>query len=295
MGWQEYKHVERAGSPGLPDGDKPDNPYHPDIALFLVLIPFIAAFNYYLTYTHVRLNWFLALTFTLDTLQGYAAWIAVRMLIQYYDRKLPYDRGALKRIGIQLVTTLMLGLAVISLLTELVSWIARGKPAPLNFYAVDLFIISIWFFVINGIYIGLHYYNLWLAAETRRHQENRARTDGIMVRQGRQDIKLPYEALDGFFIDGAYAVACQGSKKYYLDQSQSLDKIERSLPPAIFFRLNRQYILNRTMISGYKRLDNGKLLILPIASDCFPPEIPMSRTKAPAFKAWFRPDEHTSP
>jgi DNA-binding LytR/AlgR family response regulator len=295
MGWQDDKHIERRGSPVLADSDKPDNPYHPDVALFLVLIPFIAAFNYYLTYTHIRLNGFLVLTFTLDTLQGYAAWYAVRTLIQFYDRKVPYERGASKRIVLQLVTTMIVGLVVISLSTELVSWIAKGRQAPLKFYTIDLFIISIWFFVINGIYIGLHYYNLWLAFETRRHQENRAKTDGIMVRQGKHDIKLLYESLDGFYIDGAYAVACRGDKKYFLDPSQSLDKIEKSLPWGLFFRLNRQYILSRPMISGYKRLENGKLLIMPVKSDFFPPEIPMSRTKAPAFKAWFRPNDHTSP
>lgn len=295
MGWQDDKHIERSGSPVLADSDKPDNPYHPDVALFLVLIPFIAAFNYYLTYTHIQLNGFLVLTFTLDTLQGYAAWYAVRTLIQFYDRKVPYERGASKRIVLQLVTTMIVGLVVISLSTELVSWIAKGRQAPLTFYTIDLFIISIWFFVINGIYIGLHYYNLWLASETRRHQENRAKTDGIMVRQGKQDIKLLYESLDGFYIDGAYAVACRGDKKYFLDPSQSLDKIEKSLPGGLFFRLNRQYILSRPMISGYKRLENGKLLIMPVKSDFFPPEIPMSRTKAPAFKAWFRPGDHTSP
>lgn len=271
-----------------PEESKPDKPYHPDIALFLVLIPFISAFNYYLTYSNIHLNWFLVLTFAIDTVQGYAAWAAVRGLILLFDRKLPYENGALKRIAIQLVTTLITGLVIISVLTELVSYMAKGRPAPLNFYTVDLFIISIWFFVINGIYIGLHYYNLWQASEARRHHENRAKTDGIMVRQGKQDIKLLYEALDGFYIDGEYAVACQGSKKYYLDQS--LDKIEKSLPTSVFFRLNRQYILSRPMISGYKRQENGKLLVLPVQSEYFPTEIPVSRTKAPAFKAWFRPE-----
>ncbi|MDZ7647838.1 MAG: hypothetical protein U5K54_12005 [Cytophagales bacterium] len=50
------------------------NPYHPDVALFLILIPFISAFNYYLTYTNIQLSWFLLLTFTIDTVQGYCAW-----------------------------------------------------------------------------------------------------------------------------------------------------------------------------------------------------------------------------
>ena len=34
------------------------NPYHPDFVLFLILIPFVSAFNYYLTYTHIKFNWF---------------------------------------------------------------------------------------------------------------------------------------------------------------------------------------------------------------------------------------------
>jgi DNA-binding LytR/AlgR family response regulator len=296
MGRQVDRRFERdEPTTPLTNATKPDKPYSPDIALFLVLIPFIAAFNYYLTYTNIQLNWFLALTFAIDTVQGYAAWAGVRALILFYDRKLPYEHGATKRIVVQLFTTLLLGLIIISLLTELVSWIAKSRPAPLSFYTIDLVIISIWFFVINGIYIGLHYYNQWQASEAQRHQENRTRTDGIMVRQGKHDIKLHFENVDGFYIDGDYAVACQGTRKYYLDQSQSLDKIEKSLPPGVFFRLNRQYILSRPMISGYKRLENGKLLIVPVPSEHFPAEIPMSRTKAPAFKAWFRPDDRTSP
>ncbi|NUQ23863.1 MAG: hypothetical protein HUU34_07910 [Saprospiraceae bacterium] len=32
-----------------------------DVPLFLILIPFISAFNYYLTYSNIRLNGFLLL------------------------------------------------------------------------------------------------------------------------------------------------------------------------------------------------------------------------------------------
>ena len=47
------------------------------------------------------------------------------------------------------------GIACIIILTEFVNWLASSKPVPLSFYKKDLFIISIWFFVVNGIYIGL--------------------------------------------------------------------------------------------------------------------------------------------
>lgn len=274
----------------MPEKSRFRNPYHPDIPLFLGLIPFISGFNYYLTYSNIQLNWFLLLTFSIDTVQGYFAWWAVRAFIFYLDQKLPYESGLLRRIVVQLISTTVIGLAVISALTELVSWIAKGKPAPLNFYTLDLVIISIWFFVINGIYLVLHYYHLWQRSETTRKEAHRSLTAGFVVKHGKQDIRLAYEELAGFYVDEEYAVACHlAGKKYYLDQS--LDKIEKSLPTAVFFRLNRQFILHHQMVSGFRRAENGKILVLlNTPHECFPAEIPVSRTKAPAFKSWFRPE-----
>ena len=169
--------------------------YYPDVPIFLALIPVINIFNYYLTYSNIRLNGFLALTFTIDTLQGYAAWLSVRYLILYYDKVLPYGKKPLRRILGQLISTTLLGLLVISLLTELTSWIARGRPADAHFYTRDLVIISVWFFVINGIYIGMHYYNEWQRSEARRREEKRLKAEGLMVKLGRQDIQLGYDEL----------------------------------------------------------------------------------------------------
>lgn len=264
--------------------------YYPDVVLFFVLIPFISAFNYYLTYTNIQFNGFLLLTFVIDTLQGYVAWWGVRSFIIRLDKKLPYESGLVKRLVIQIPGTLVIGLGIISILTELVSWIAKGKPAPLNFYTVDLFIISIWFFFINGIYLGLYYFTLYQESETRRQLENQVKTDGIFVKQGKQEIKLLFEQIEGFYVDGDYTVACEsGGKKFYL--THSLDKIEKSIPPLSFYRLNRQYILHREVIKGFKRAENGKILvILATTHKHFPTEIPVSRTKAPAFKSWFMPE-----
>jgi len=270
------------------NSDTRKNPYRPDVVLFLILIPFISAFNYYLTYSNIQLNGFLLLTFTIDTVQGYCAWWGVRTFILYLDKVWPYEKGLVKRIVFQLFSTLIIGLVIISVLTELVSLIAKGKPAPLHFYTIDLFIISIWFFVINGIYLGLHFYHLYQESEARRKRENQIKPDGIFVKQGKQDIRLMYDELEGFYVDEDYAVAgLQGGKKYYMNQS--LDKIEETLPPALFYRLNRQYIVHRQIISGFKRADNGKIQVMLQNTAHFPAEIPVSRLKAPSFKSWFQP------
>ncbi len=269
--------------------ERRNNPYEPDVNLFLVLIPFISAINYYLTYTNIRLNWFLVLTFSIDTAQGYIAWWAVRSFILFLDKKWTYETGPLKRITFQLVTTTFLGLAIIALLTELVSWIAKGKSAPLSFYAVDLFIIGIWFFVMNGIYAGLHYYNEWQRSEDKRLEENRIKSGGLMVKQGKADLLIRFEDLAGLFVDAEYVMAVTRSgQKYFTDES--MDKTEKKLPFLYFFRLNRQFIVHRQLVAGFKRAENGKIMVLLHQSEGFPSEIPVSRTKAIAFKPWFRPE-----
>ncbi|MBX2961139.1 MAG: LytTR family transcriptional regulator [Cyclobacteriaceae bacterium] len=266
---------------------KHSNPYHPDILIFLVLIPFIAGINYYLTYTNIQFSGFLLLTFTIDTVQGYLAIGGVRYFIFFLDRKLPIEQQPGKRILIQLLCTIIIGLVIISLTTELVSWIARGRPAPLSFYTVDLVIISIWFFVVNGIYIGLYLHNKWRSSETELQREVRLKSEGLMVRQGKQDVRLSFDEIAGFFVDNEYVAVCTVSgKKYYYDQS--LDKLEGNLPQSLFFRLNRQYIVHQNFISGYKRAENGKLLVTLKGIENFPEDITVSRLKAPAFKQWFR-------
>lgn len=263
--------------------------YH-DVKFFLVAIAFISAFNYYLTYSAIRLNWFLVLTYTIDTVQGWLAWWAIRSIIIYLDKKMPYTHRPLKRILYQLVITSVAGLLIIILLTELVSWIARGRPALLNFYLFDIFIILIWFFVINGIYIGMHYHAEWRQSEMQRQEEKKLRAGGFTVKHGNQNLLIPFEEIFSFYAEEGYTILLTWqNRKYFPDRS--LDKIETTLPGELFFRLNRQYIVHRRGITGFKRTGDGKIDVLVNAPENFPGAIPVSRTKAVSFKSWFQPDE----
>ena len=262
--------------------------YHPDVILFLILIPLISAINYYLTYSNIKFDGFLFLTFTIDTLQGYIAWLAVRKLIFWFDKKIPYEKGILKRMTVQLAATATVGLTIITILTEIVSFIAKGEFAPLHFYTTDLFIIGIWFFFINAIYLGLFYYNQWQETERRVFAEKKLKDEGFLVKVGKKEMKLDFNNLIGFCVDTDYTVTQNESgDKFYLDDS--LEKIEQKLPQDDFFRLNRKYIVNRNLISGFKRIENGKILVSLLENKFLPSEISVSRTKAPLFKRWFRP------
>ena len=263
--------------------------YH-DVKFFLVAIAFISAFNYYLTYSNIRFNWFLIITYTIDTVQGWLAWWAVRSIIIYLDKKLPYAHQPLKRILIQLVVTTIAGLLIIILLTELVSWIARGRAVPISFYLFDVFIFIIWFIVINGIYIGMHYYAEWKQSEIRRQEEKKLRMGGFTVKHGNQNILVAFADILGFFVEDGYTILLTWqNKKYFPDKS--LDKIEDVLPGELFFRLNRQYIVHRNALTGFKRTGDGKIDVLVNGPENFPKAIPVSRTRAVNFKTWFQNDE----
>ncbi|TAH20087.1 MAG: LytTR family transcriptional regulator [Cytophagales bacterium] len=272
-----------------------DKFYRPDITIFLVIIPLISAFNYYLTYPNIQLNSFLLLTFTIDTLQGYLAWWVMRAIIIYLDEKIPYTGSFSKRMIIQLLSTLIIGLGVIFFTTELVSWVARGKSANSNFYSFDIFIISIWFWVLNAIYIGIYFYRQWEILQIQKQEETELKTlaetqtfTGFVVKTGNQSKLIQPNEILMFVVETDYVMLTDNQmKKYVLDWS--LDKIEKQISKNNFFRLNRQCIVSRQVVKGFKRLENGKLqaeLNFPTVSDI---ELTISRTKAPAFRAWFLP------
>ncbi|QMU31188.1 LytR/AlgR family response regulator transcription factor [Adhaeribacter radiodurans] len=258
----------------------------PDVRLFLLLIPFVNAYNYYLTYTNIQLNWFLVQTFTVDTLQGYAAWWSIRSFIFWLDKRVPYAQGLVKRILLQVLASTVIGLLLIIVTTEILNALLREKPVPLSFYQNDIFIFIIWFLVINGFYVGYHYFQEWQRTEQLRADEKKVRQGGIWVKSGRENVLVAFSEIQGLYVDGDYTVLVTKLKKYLLEKS--LDKMEATLPAEMFFRPNRQFIISRQIINGFKRIENGKLILLVQDLDFFPDTIQVSRTKAPAFKDWFQ-------
>jgi DNA-binding LytR/AlgR family response regulator len=100
---------------------------------------------------------------------------------------------------------------------------------------------------------------------------------------------FPFADILGFYAEYGYTILLtKENKKYFPDRS--LDKIETTLPEELFFRLNRQYILNRKILTGFKRTGNGKIDVLVNAPENLPSSIAVSRTKAVSFKNWFEID-----
>ena len=204
-----------------------------DVRLFLWLVPCINVINYYLTYQLTAPTYRIIATFAIDTAMGYITWLLIRRIIIWLDKKLPYSPKPGKRILVQLLITLVAGCGCIIFFTELVNWMATSYPVPRSFYTTDIFIISIWFFVVNGIYIGMHYFNLWQTSELQRKKEAEVRLAGFAVSSSKKDEILDFKDILGFYINGDYSVVVTAAnKKVFVDKS--LDKVEKGLPSSFF-------------------------------------------------------------
>ena len=130
----------------------------------------------------------------------------------------------------------------------------------------------------------------WKNSEWKRQQEQKVRAGGYAVRHGKENLLIAFHDILSFYAEDGYIILLTWNNRKYI-ADKSLDKIEDILPAELFFHLNRQYIVHRNALAGFKRTGDGKIDVLLKAGDNFPGSIAVSRTRAAVFKNWFQPDE----
>jgi len=244
-----------------------------------------------LTYVNIRWDWYTYTTYAIDTAQGYVAWWLIRITIKYLDRKLPYHKELIKRIVLQLILTNIIAQGFIILATVVINEIFGDKPLPIKFYTYNLFIFFIWILVINGIYIGMYFYDQWLKIISLREKDKMLRSLGFEVQLGKTVETVPFESISAFYVDdGTTYLRTNENKNFILDDS--LNKIMPKLPEELFYRLNRKFIVHRNLIKNYSKDINGKLRVSLHEDLSFRDKIIVSRTIAPDFKKWLSATTH---
>jgi len=96
-------------------------------------------------------------------------------------------------------------------------------------------------------------------------------------------VPLKTENIAYFYIDtGIVKAVATDSRSFTMDTK--LEDIEQELDPALFFRINRQFIVNKNAILNIKFYFNGKLIVdlAPKPNE----RIIISKAKATEFKNW---------
>lgn len=116
------------------------------------------------------------------------------------------------------------------------------------------------------------------------HYVNSRKRTRLVVRRGMENISLRLEDIVLFYTENkvVYVIGNDG-KKYLCDKN--LGDLELELDENLFFRCNRQYILNIQYIRGFKSYEKVKLQV-----DLTLPElhhfIVVSQETAPSFRKW---------
>lgn len=107
----------------------------------------------------------------------------------------------------------------------------------------------------------------------------------FLVRIGNRMEVVNTEEISHFTIEDKTVLlhTIQG-KAYPMDQS--LDKIEPSLDPSQFFRVNRQFLVKLESVQRIENDGSGKLLLTIQSKQNHSPQITVSKEKAASFKKW---------
>jgi len=106
----------------------------------------------------------------------------------------------------------------------------------------------------------------------------------LLVKRGVTNISLLLTDIAVIYTENKLVyVIDRDSKKYSIDQT--LTELEESLDNTIFFRANRQYIININFVKSFKAYKKVKLVVdIEIPELKYP--VIISQHVAPAFKKW---------
>lgn len=106
----------------------------------------------------------------------------------------------------------------------------------------------------------------------------------IIVRKGNAYIPLSLNSIAVFYhYKVTFAIDFSGNK-YLVDEN--LFNLENRLDGLMFFRVNRQVIVNIEAIKEYRNIEYGKISIQLLSPNWIKEEVCVSQFKAPFFKQW---------
>ena len=110
------------------------------------------------------------------------------------------------------------------------------------------------------------------------------KTPFLITVKGEKLLPVSVDMILFFYIaDGNVKAVMTDGKEYLF--TQTLDELADSLDPALFFRINRQYLISRKAVQDIDLWFNGRLainLIVPTLD-----RILVSKARVPDFKTWF--------
>ncbi len=248
----------------------------------------------------------------------------ISLLSAYFDRTYPWNAGAAARVVYQLIAGVLIPSAFVLGYMYLYLVVILGfSRNEVPFFHTEFPIAVLFIFFWNVVYAGYYFYydsrksraeinvlreqlftlqhvkeapgipvetNINGSAaeddpEPGPYRENKLRI--LIAVSGNKNIPIPVDSIAYFQKKGNYTSLTTFQSDQYL-LNHSLDELAMHLSAAIFFRVNRQVIVNIRACHYFTNEENGKLALhLTPVSDG---EVIISQKKAGAFRGWLNQD-----
>jgi len=113
--------------------------------------------------------------------------------------------------------------------------------------------------------------------------QNKIYKERFAANSGKTHLVINYTNIACFQKDSLIYIQTN-DKEQFITDFQTMEEIEELLNPAVFFRANRQFIININAVDSYRTDSYGKLIAKLKAPNSI--TIDISREKAQAFKGW---------
>jgi DNA-binding LytR/AlgR family response regulator len=155
-----------------------------------------------------------------------------------------------------------------------------GGETEFYYLLIGLLITLLLSFILIGLVYCLDIYNLYKLS---------IKDYEITIQSGAKMTKLTYENIACFFSENkiVYTVQNDGTT---ITTNFTLNELEEKINDQLFFRVNRQIIINKDAVDHVEKIENGKLRIrlkTSIENDTIA-KINISRYKRKEFMDWFQ-------
>jgi len=211
----------------------------------------------------------------------------VDRITQYLDRKFVWKTNLVRRTSFQIVLAVIVPCLMAVLLTFLQYEFIYDQDLIETGYFRFEFPATILLVVIVNLVFVISYllrtsHDSGVSVDI--HQGDTGPTV-IMGKKGNKSVPVPRDEIAYIKLRNGLPFLTSHSNEATI-LSENLDHYEKILPPADFFRANRQTIISRSSCKSFKAVENGKIEILLKAD--VPESVIVSQKKASKFRSWVR-------
>ncbi|MDO1451202.1 LytTR family DNA-binding domain-containing protein [Rhodocytophaga aerolata] len=252
----------------------------------------------------------------IDVLSGFCIafvlWEIISRVSRYLDRRLAWEEQTLQRALLQITFGVFIPSVLVHVLTYLqFTYIIGQEMSKTTWYTNELPVAVVIILIINSYYFTSHLYlnyqqlkqSAILLPNQETHKPAPERREPVaaklstepasvkkkrqvfIISKGQRNIPLPVEEIAYFFTkDENNFLRTFANETFLIDES--LEDIYSHVDEQLFFRANRQTIINFNACTYFSYLDHGKLQVAlqPDTDEA----VIISQKRSPLFKEWVR-------